>query len=312
MNRIYNYKPDKTDMRDKLFLAPKTILPDTIDLRPKMPPIVDQGQLGSCTANAIGSGLREYMEMQAGKPFVAMSRLWLYWQERSIEGTISTDAGAYLRDGMKVLNQMGCAPETDFPYDITKFTETPSAQSNTDAQNYKVYEYHRVMSYDDLKAALASGHVVAFGFSVPESFEDWGVANGGGILTTPDLTKEKILGGHAVDAVGYNLINNEEYIIFRNSWGTSWGAQGYGMMPKSYWDLGLVSDMWTATLNANPDDLSFIDSINYWVNKGIIDNPPTTWINLDTKIKAGTATVEDFQWAPLLFQKITASVINGD
>jgi len=84
---------------------------------------VDQGSLGSCTANAIASGLREYWEEQAGN-LTPLSRLWLYWQERNIEGSVNEDSGAEIRDGMKVLQQIGCAPEVDWPYDITKFTQT--------------------------------------------------------------------------------------------------------------------------------------------------------------------------------------------
>ena len=71
-------------------------------------------------------------EEQTGK-LTPLSRLWLYWEERYLEGSVNEDAGAEIRDGMKVLQQLGCAPEVDWPYDITKFTQTPPAKATTDA-----------------------------------------------------------------------------------------------------------------------------------------------------------------------------------
>lgn len=92
-------------------------------MRTMMSPIVDQLTLGSCTANAIASGLREFLELNYDHgSLITLSRLWLYWQERNTEGTVNEDSGASIRDGMTVLQKLGCAPETDFPYNITKFT----------------------------------------------------------------------------------------------------------------------------------------------------------------------------------------------
>lgn len=125
----YGLKKDSRDLRDFVYYS-KTVkdlagLPVTVDLRDKMSPVVDQGQLGSCTANAIVSGLREHLEISSGQALVRLSRMFLYYEERNLEGTVNQDAGASLRDGMKVLNQMGVCPEVDDPYDISKFTEPP-------------------------------------------------------------------------------------------------------------------------------------------------------------------------------------------
>jgi len=206
--------------------------------------VVDQGALGSCTANAIASGLREYWEKLSGN-LTLLSRLWLYWEERNMEGTINEDAGAYIRDGMKILQKLGCAPEADWPYDTTKFTQTPPENSTTDATKFIITEYHRVTDLISLKSALAEGSPVVLGIDVYSSFESSQVAQTG--LVPQPNDGEQLLGGHAVLAVGYkddtkNL--DQGVVICRNSWSESWGDKGYFYLPYSYF-TSHVTDMWT-------------------------------------------------------------------
>ncbi len=248
VRRIYNLKPDKEDLRDKIFRSTrfktKTVLPRVVDLRSGCSDIVDQGELGSCTANAIASGFREYWENQVGK-LTPLSRLWLYWKERNIEGRVDEDSGAYIRDGMKILQKMGCAPEIDWPYDISKFRQTPSAMSSKDAGQYKITEYHRVSDLTVLKSALAEGFPVVIGIQVYESFESDQVAETG-IVPLPTRS-EQFLGGHAVLAVGYwddAKIKGRGVVICRNSWGENWGDKGYFYLPYNYC-VSYVTDMWT-------------------------------------------------------------------
>lgn len=246
--RVYKLKLDTEDLRDKVFrsmrFTTKAVLPKSVDLRSGCSQVVDQGELGSCTANAIASGLREYWEKQAGK-LTPLSRLWLYWEERNMEGTVNEDAGAFIRDGMKVLQKMGCAPEADWPYDVAKFTEAPPTKATTDAALFKITEYHRVTDLTALKSALAEGYPVVLGIGVYESFESDQVAKTG-IVPMPKRG-EKLLGGHAVLAVGYkDDANNigQGVVIVRNSWGRSWGDKGYFYLPYSYF-AKYVTDMWT-------------------------------------------------------------------
>lgn len=248
MRRIYNLKPDAEDLRDRIYTSTqfktKTALPKVVDLRPGCSDIVDQGELGSCTANAIASGLREYWEIRAGK-LTQLSRLWLYWNERNIEGCVDEDSGAFIRDGMKVLQKMGCAPEIDWPYDIAKFRQRPPAKSNKDAVQYEITEYHRVTDLTALKSALAEGFPVVTGIKVYESFESDQVAQTG-IVPLPNRG-EQFLGGHAVLAVGYKddvKNNGQGIVICRNSWGESWGDKGYFYLPYGYF-VSNVTDMWT-------------------------------------------------------------------
>lgn len=315
--RKYALRPDLKDKRDYVFTPHPVLvaaLPASIDLRTKMPPIMDQGQLGSCAENAYAAFL-EYLMMQAGEPLTTMSRLDLYYKVREIEGTITQDAGSMLRDVFKVGQQRGVAPEIDYPYVITDFKNPPSAQAEADAGKYKIFEYHRVLTYNDMKVALANGQPVQIGFTVYDSFESFETANGG-VVATPDQKTESVLGGHSILLAGYNPSEHPgEVIIGRNSWGGDWGDHGYCYLPKSYWDNGIVTDMWTATLTkplATTDNVSLLESLNYYAGKGAIDNPvDPVWLTLIEKIKAGTATAEDYRFMPLLFQKVAVFDMNS-
>ncbi|HBF39573.1 MAG TPA: cysteine peptidase [Firmicutes bacterium] len=246
MKRKYLLKPDSPDLRDYFYRSHsyKTVgdLPQTVDLRDKMSPIVDQGQLGSCTANAIASGLREYLEVKVGQNLVRLSRLFLYYEERKLEDTINEDSGASIRDGMKVLSQIGVCPEKDYPYDITKYTQMPTAEATAHAGQYKISEYHRIGDLKNLKVALSEELPVVFGIQVYQSFESEQVAKTGKIpMPKKD---EQLLGGHAVLAVGYMDKGKSGILIVRNSWGNEWGDQGYCYMSYTVFNK-LVMDMWT-------------------------------------------------------------------
>jgi len=248
MKRQYLCKPTPAKISDPLYFSKcfehVAHLPTKVDLRPGCSPIVDQGSLGSCTANAIASGLKEYKM----SPLTRMSRLFLYFEERQIEGTIGQDAGAMIGDGMRVAQEIGICPEADWPYDIRTFTQAPNKKDIADAAAYKLTEYHRVTSTDLAKAALAEGQPVVIGIEVYDSFESPGAAQTG-FIPVPNPKKESVLGGHAVCVVGYddNLKHGKYkgHFIVRNSWGTAWGDAGYFYLPYSFFKRGFVTDMWT-------------------------------------------------------------------
>jgi len=245
MSRKYLCKPTPVRLTDPIFYSccfeHAAHLPPMIDLRPGCSPIVDQGELGSCTANAIASGLREYLLLQAKQPLTRLSRLFLYYEERKIEGTVNEDSGAMIGDGMTVLQKIGVCPETEYLYDISQFTSPPTPQEIHDAAKFKITSYHRVTTLDLAKAALAEGLPVVLGIEVFESFESPTVAKTG-IVPLPKK-REQLLGGHAVLMIGYD--DSKKQAIVRNSWGEGWGDKGYFYLPYTFWSKGLVTDMWT-------------------------------------------------------------------
>jgi|SRR6185295_204323 len=240
----YGWKRDLPEFEDHLYSAPieyLQALPPSVDLRLNCPPVYDQGDLGSCTANAIAASI-EFDRKKQSLPDFVPSRLFIYYNERDMEGTVGSDSGAMIRDGIKSVNKLGVCPEQEWPYDISQFTVKPSAKCYADALKDKALSYQRVArSLDQMKACLASGNVFVYGFTVYESFESQQVAQTG-IVPMPHRG-EQVLGGHAVMACGYDTTKGVFHV--RNSWGSAWGQQGYFDMPFEYLlNKGLSSDFW--------------------------------------------------------------------
>jgi C1A family cysteine protease len=245
----YGWRPDAPDQRDYRFEPPADVLaalPSMVDLRPSCPPVYDQGQLGSCTANAIGGAVEFERRRQQLLPDFVPSRLFIYYGEREIEGTVDSDAGAEIRDGMKVVATAGAPPESDWPYDINRFADKPPAKAFDDALTDVTTQYQRLsQTLAQMKGCLASGLPFVFGFSVYESFESNEVASTGVVpMPGPD---EAVIGGHAVCAAGYD--DGQQRFICRNSWGSDWGMAGYFTMPYAYLeDPQLASDFWVVQM----------------------------------------------------------------
>lgn len=238
-----NWRPDLPDHRDHLFAAHHVVnvaaLPPSVDLRPKCPPVVDQGELGSCTANALVGALGF---LHGGPAAIPASRLFVYYGERVIEGDVKQDAGAEIRDGVKVLNKLGAPAEALWPYAPAKFAKRPPAKAFTAAKKQTVSSYQRITSHDERMQCLADGFPFVLGFSCFASIDSDEVAKTG-VLPMPG-PKDKVIGGHAVVAVGYDR-NAQTYLI-RNSWGSDWALGGYFTMPFAYVDDTLLSDdHWT-------------------------------------------------------------------
>jgi len=242
----YGWVRDLPDARDFAYAAPLLRfpqgLPPSVDLRSECPPVYDQGQLGSCTANAIAAAIEFDQQKQGINAFVP-SRLFIYYNERVIEGTVSQDSGAQIRDGIKSVATLGAPPETDWPYDINKFAQEPPPGAFADAKKDVVTLYARVaQNLVQMQGCLASGYPFVFGFTVYDSFEGDAVAQTG---TVPmPLPSENVLGGHAVAAVGYD--DAKRVFVVRNSWGPDWGAKGYCYMPYEFLlTPSYSSDFWT-------------------------------------------------------------------
>ncbi|HMI99566.1 MAG TPA: C1 family peptidase [Gaiellaceae bacterium] len=240
----FGWVPDLPDARDFMYSAPEAVLtklPTKVDLRPKMPKIYDQGELGSCTANAIGAAF-EFEQIKEGQKDFMPSRLFIYYNERAMEGTVDTDSGAMIRDGIKSVAKVGVCQETTWPYDIPKFTEKPPKTAYTEAKKHQALIYRRVLAnLHQMQGCLASGLPFVFGFSVYESFMSADVAKTGEVPLPP--RGEQLIGGHAVLAIGYD--DKIQRFIVRNSWGTGWGLKGYYTMPYGYLtDPGLARDFW--------------------------------------------------------------------
>ena len=236
---IYNLiiKKEESSKLNFLKINLKKNLPSKVDLRKKFQSIYDQGNLGSCTACAL-CGLVGYKH----KGFYG-SRLFLYYVERMIDNSIHYDSGATLADGITCLKKYGVCPEKYWPYIIGKFKKRPNSNCFKIAkknQSLKVLNINNNLS--TMKNALSDGHPFVFGIMVYESFESDN-ATITGIIPVPNIDSETLLGGHALVCVGYD--DSKSSFIVRNSWGKSWGDDGYCYIPYSYLsDDNLTSDLW--------------------------------------------------------------------
>jgi C1A family cysteine protease len=266
------WQPDIPDLRDQsldtpaflqplqkakalLASAPATKLPDRVDNRRDCSPVEDQDALGSCTAHAV-VGMLEYMMRRGLGTHTDLSRLFLYKVTRRLLGWTG-DTGAHIRTTIKAVAGFGVPPEQYCPYDISRYEEEPDAFLYGYAANFKALRYARLDPYNGsgrqtlaaVKHALAAGFVAAFGFPVYSSMTE-------SPYVPYPTAKDRLQGGHAVLAVGYDddleiedsagkKTEKEGCLIFRNSWGSDWGENGYGYLPYKYVGEALAEDFWT-------------------------------------------------------------------
>lgn len=269
-----DYGPDNQAVEPMLAKANiaregKESLPSEVDLREWCPPIEDQGNLGSCTANA-GVAVVEYFERRAFGKHIDASRLFLYKTTRNLSHSVG-DVGAFLRVTMGALALFGVPPEIHWPYKIDDYDKEPPAFCYAFAQNYQAIKYFTLDPVGTtpaellirIKTHLAAGLPSMFGFTVYSSIEQ---AASGGKIPYP-APGERVEGGHAIVAVGYDdglKIKNGDAasetvgaLLIRNSWGTGWGSQGYGWLPYEYVLKGLAVDWWSILKNEWVDTGAF-------------------------------------------------------
>ncbi|MCX5686476.1 MAG: C1 family peptidase [Candidatus Omnitrophica bacterium] len=237
MMHSYGWLPDIPDQRDYLYgaIRPVIRLPDKVDLRDLCSAVENQGDLGSCTAQALAGNI-EFLDNKLDALYTDVSRLFIYYNERALIDTIEYDSGASLRDGIKTLKNDGVCHEENWPYLISKFDKKPPKKCYAEAKQHLVQSYHRIHTLGEMFTCLAEGYPFVFGFTVYESFESAKVKKTG-VVNMPKKG-EVALGGHAVMAIGYDKAKKR--FLVRNSW----GIDGYFTMPFEYLET-LAEDFWT-------------------------------------------------------------------
>lgn len=245
--KLNGYIPDEPDSRDIPFSALMTAVGapadgNRVDFRPLCSIVENQSSLGSCVTNAIAGGL-EYLERKEGLPKTDLARLFLYYNCRAAEGTLTKDTGTHIRTGMMCLTAQGICPESLWPYDISKFTVRPSWSAYRLAYGHKIRSFYRISGkgasrIQQIEQALLSGNPVVFGARVYQNFMDLRTFNA-------PMPGGSYLGRHAMLIVGFD--RNLQYFIVRNSWGVGWGEFGYCAVPYSWLDACDTQDVWCMT-----------------------------------------------------------------
>lgn len=234
----FNLKRERIKVNEtqKVFHSFPT-LPETIDLREKFPPVYDQGTLGSCTAQA-GIAAYSYLSKRPPNP----SRLFLYYNERMLDGDISYDAGSSLYQCVNALKEFGVCPEIMWPYELDKFTIKPPQQCYDKGKLSVVTEAKQLnQTIHEMKRCLASGSPFILGIMIYPSFISEEVTKTGNVPMPSE--DEKIIGGHAIVCLGYD--ESKKVFIMRNSWSTNWGDNGHFYLPYDYLsDENLATDCW--------------------------------------------------------------------
>jgi C1A family cysteine protease len=244
-----------------MYSAPLNLLrqlPASADLRPQCPPVYDQGRIGSCTANAIAAAVQFDRMKEKLTPDWVPSRLFIYYNERAMEGHVGYDSGAQIRDGIKSVAKQGVCPESEWPYDDTPATsdggpfpassragQKPSDACYNDAKQNTAVQYHRLSQLlSQFRGCLADGYPFVLGITVFESF--WSAPGQQATVTPLPKPGDQPAGGHAVMAVGYD--DAKGWMIVRNSWGPTAADHGYFYLPYEYViDHQLASDFWVVS-----------------------------------------------------------------
>jgi C1A family cysteine protease len=249
--RVYKRKKKSFDARDHVYSGHvhfgAAAIPAAVSLLAHCSPVKDQGNLGSCTANACAGALEYEENIQNGNTLApALSRLFLYYNERDLEGDVGEDAGGEIRDVVKVAAQFGAPLETTWQYDDgpTQFTVKPSMEAYTEGLQHKALQYQAVpQTLQAFQHVLAVfNRPIVVGIQVYASFESDEVAQTG-VVPMPG-EDEECMGGHAVLVIGYD--NARKAFLVRNSWGADWGTQGGCFwLPYEYMlNPDLADDFW--------------------------------------------------------------------
>lgn len=243
--RRYGWRPSLPDHRDVIADTAGLKVAAEVDPRKQLPPVYNQGQLGSCTANAVAAAI-DYDRIVNGEKPITPARLPIYFLERLIEGQPATaDTGAMGRDGFKAAQKFGYWPESEVPYTDDASALAFSADPRKLPGAIKLERPYKAVrrSVTAFKQVFTNHQTIAFGFSVFESFEGEDVARSG-VMPVPGPREEQ-LGGHEILGVGY-LRSEPNYCLCRNSWGEDWGLGGYFLMPWSViLDPSMASDFRT-------------------------------------------------------------------
>jgi C1A family cysteine protease len=246
---------DKFDERDYLMRAylPVVKLPKKIDWTPKMSPVRDQGEEGTCVGFAVAVGMKEYQEFLDYGKLVLLSPRFVYSECKKIDGMPGLE-GTTIRVAMQVLKKLGVCQEKFWPYQAHQ-KDKPKKGAIGDAKKFRIMTYARILNLNELRMSLATKGPVVLGVQVFKGM----LKTKTGLVPMPKRG-ERSIGGHAICAVGYD--DEKELVKFKNSWSEKWGDRGYGYLPYVYVECYMM-DAWSSVDIEDPNPLTLASVLNY-------------------------------------------------
>jgi len=247
--KIGGYQADRRNSKVEVFSSKRSkSLPEQVDLRPYMSAVEDQRDTNSCAANAI-AGAYEYLMKRLKGRADDVSRLFIYYNARALDGDTSLDQGTYISSCVKATKKQGLCVETTWPFNPAQILKRPAEVAYEEAQGFRLKPIPRrvEVNLEAMKNCLAEGFPFIFGLQLFGSFQK---AGSEGLVPMPDVENDQHDGGHAMLCVGYS--EPDQVFIVRNSWGRDWGEYGYCYIPYDYMtDPELNTDCWTLIRKAD-------------------------------------------------------------
>jgi C1A family cysteine protease len=228
----YNLIHSGLDIRDRIYLTKGLPLRESVDLREWDSVIEDQGDLGSCSANAMTNAYELSVRRQFPDKFVELSRLFVYYNSRLLHQETDRDVGAYIRSTLSAVKHQGICREELWPYDISKFSVEPDLACYQDASTRTITNYNLIDGVNDMLEILNQNKPIIIGLTVYPSFNY--VDKNNPRIYLPNDRELDQGGGHAMTIVGYDIVKRQ--FIVKNSFGRHWGNNGYGWLPFEYVD----------------------------------------------------------------------------
>ena len=238
--------PSFSSPTNPIFKAIATVATRGDYIIPNLPPILDQGQLGSCAAHA-GVGALEILQGNLDPPlFQPLSRRFLYWLATSLDGNAGQDAGTYLRSIVQQAHKIGVCAETYWSYsDNAEDLVKPPSEVFIRASENRIYAYYKIDSTGnqrlaDICAAIWTNHPVIFGTLVGNAY----MTTDGKSPLTPEKNNE---GGHATGLMGIQSIAGRLSFRDKGSYSSQWADGGYCWFDQDYITWENTSDLWVMT-----------------------------------------------------------------
>ena len=233
---LVNLKPStfllrqsSTDERDYIYQRTTAELKSIVDLRQFDSLIENQMDLGSCVGNAITNCYELQVKQLYPNTFVDLSRLFVYYNARLLDGTVDTDVGTTIRGGIKAGNHFGLCTEELWPYDVSKFSTRPNPECYRDGSYRTITHYQSLAGLADILDCVNNEKPVVIGTHLYESFMS--LDKDSPVIEPPGYNDDYI-GAHAMVILGYNLENKQ--LLAKNSFGVDWGEDGYCYIPFYY------------------------------------------------------------------------------